>query len=206
MRLFPNTSSTDIEIEIFYANRSADPVYEALSYVCGPPEPVGILFVREEKLRLSKLRRAFHIKRKQHSEDLATLPITRNLSTALRHLQCWDDVRVLWYAICIHRQDLAERSAEVIKMGMIYKALHKPLFGLPRTENSGLAVQTLENIGKGLIILHERAHIKRKRGAWDNRFYEREEMWSMYKDSWMAIGELLRRRWFFRLWSSRRLD
>jgi hypothetical protein len=29
VRLFPNTSSTDIEIEIFYANRSANPVYEA---------------------------------------------------------------------------------------------------------------------------------------------------------------------------------
>jgi hypothetical protein len=161
------------------------------------------VFVREEKPRLSKLRRAFHRrrKRKQHSEDLATLSITRNLGIALRHLQCWDDVRVLWVrAICIHQQDLAERSAEIIKMGIIYKSAAQVLVWLgPRTENSGLAVQTLENIGKGLIILHERAHITRKPGAWVNRFYEREEMWSMYKDSWMAIGELLRRRWFFRL-------
>jgi hypothetical protein len=85
-------------------------------------------------------------------------------------------------------------------MGIIYKSAAQVLVWLgPRTENSGLAVQTLENIGKGLIILHERAHITRKPGAWVNRFYEREEMWSMYKDSWMAIGEFLRRRWFFRL-------
>jgi hypothetical protein len=86
VRLFPNTSSTDIDIEIFYANRSANPVYEALSYVCGFPEPVDVAFVREEKPRLSKPRRAFHRKRKQHSEDLATLPITRKLGIALRHL------------------------------------------------------------------------------------------------------------------------
>jgi hypothetical protein len=69
-------------------------------------------------------------------------------------------------AIYIHQQDLAVRSAEVIKMGMIYKRAAQVLVWLgPSTDNNGLAVQTLDNIGKSLIILPQKSLITKKRGA-----------------------------------------
>jgi hypothetical protein len=44
------------------------------------------------------------------------------LGEALRYLRKEDEARILWVdAVCINQQDLGERSAQVNKMGGIYR-------------------------------------------------------------------------------------
>jgi hypothetical protein len=58
------------------------------------------------------------------SEQVAPnrLSVTQNLETALRYLRTTDASRILWIdAICIDQGNIEERSAEVLRMGDIYK-------------------------------------------------------------------------------------
>jgi hypothetical protein len=53
-----------------------------------------------------------------------SVPVTKNLYSALRHLRLHDKVRVLWIdALCINQSDLAERSHQIPYMGSIFSVI-----------------------------------------------------------------------------------
>jgi hypothetical protein len=104
---------------------SANPKYEALSYVWGdeanklPAQVAG-----------------------------KTVAITVNLSIALHHLRLPTQSRTLWVdALCINQQDLDERSSQVQLMGEIFGAASCVLIWLGEAvESSKLAFETVYRI------------------------------------------------------------
>jgi hypothetical protein len=156
LRLLPGTSSADIEIEIFHVKASSNPVYEALSYVWGPPERCNNVLVCKGATSLSNLT---EIVDNLNLDTLQTdssppclLPITKNLSVALHHLKLSSEPRTMWIdAICINQDDLPERSREAIKMGLVYNNAKQVLVWLgPSSENSSLALETLYKLSEGI--------------------------------------------------------
>jgi hypothetical protein len=84
----------------------------------------------------------------------ATLPVTRNLSTALRYLRDPLKPRVLWIdAICINQDDFHERGHEVGHMDMIFRKARQVIawFG-PGDDKSALAISTLKSIGRDVEL------------------------------------------------------
>lgn len=50
-----------------------------------------------------------------------SMQVRRNLADTLRHLRLVDTHRVLWVdAVCINQRNMAERSRDVTRMGLIY--------------------------------------------------------------------------------------
>ena len=105
--------------------------YEALSYCCGDPEPTTTIVVDGFN---SKIRPA--------------------LAAALRYLRLPDSRRTLWVdAICIHQQDLDEKSKQVKLMGVTYSKAAKVIvwLGPPSDEEqSTLALQAIDSLGSQL--------------------------------------------------------
>lgn len=74
--------------------------YEALSYTWGDPNQQTHIIVNENRVA-----------------------ITITLDQALRGLRYAEKKRIVWVdALCINQHDLAERSAQVRQMGMIYRS------------------------------------------------------------------------------------
>ena len=153
LRLLPGDTSPNIGIEIFHARPDSNPEYEALSYVWGCPERINIISVHERVLDKPDHRpSSVKVKGPDKGENLATLAVTKNLIVALRHLRDPREPRILWIdAICINQEDLSERSVEVRNMGTIYSRARQVIVWLgAKSENSTLAIETLEIIGKGV--------------------------------------------------------
>lgn len=90
--LLPGPRTADIEIELYHANLSSDPDYEALSYVWGSPERIEPILVHHDG---------------DDTQEGHVLPITGNLAIALPFLRHPSEKRVLWIdAICINQDDL----------------------------------------------------------------------------------------------------
>lgn len=67
-----------------------------------------------------------------------SLPITANLSDALRYLREADQPRTIWAdAICINQSDLEERSSQVAFMGKIYSTVRLVVIWLGREIEGG---------------------------------------------------------------------
>ncbi|KAF8865991.1 hypothetical protein BDZ45DRAFT_611810, partial [Acephala macrosclerotiorum] len=128
VRLQPRSASDSISVEIFHAQLSSHPKYEALSYAWGHPDKTRVVYYPTDP------------------EGASTLGIAENLFIALQHLRYSLKSRVLWIdAICIDQNDPEERSAEVLRMGSIYKNACQVIVWLgPNSPNSGLALQTLK--------------------------------------------------------------
>jgi hypothetical protein len=158
-------------------------VYEALSYVWGPPE------------------RCDHVLVGKGVDPHHTLPITKNLSIALHHLKLPSEPRTLWIdAICINQDDLSERSREVGNMDSIYCNANQVLVWLgSSSQNSALALQTLCRLGEG-IDFNEKYYIVLKPGSWADQISYDPEALKSNAECWFAIRDLLCREWFSRLW------
>lgn len=106
--LHPGAFSDPIQVSVNHAPFSATqiPEYEALSYVWGSTADPVIVTVVETKTQ----------------SQVGILHIGQNLASALKHLRFDAKPRTIWCdALCINQQDLTERSAEVLKMGDIYR-------------------------------------------------------------------------------------
>ena len=90
--------SAEIECSLKHVSFKNTIPYEALSWVWGDPQP-----------------------RASISLDNGSLPITRSLEQALRHLRSATGTRTLWVdAICINQRNIAERNRQVVLMKNIY--------------------------------------------------------------------------------------
>jgi hypothetical protein len=103
------------------------PVYEALSYAWGDLNDTSLIEV-----------------------DGHSVPITRNLQSALKHLQLQDQERTLWVdALCINQTDLAERMHQVSLMGSIYGQASPVVVWLGEGwDGSEIAMEFLRRLGE----------------------------------------------------------
>jgi hypothetical protein len=179
-----------LNIAPFAANRY--PVYEALSYVWGDqshPERISLL---QEDLAGENI----------VGENVQSLAIGPSLASALHQFRHEHESRSLWCdSICINQDDLAERSAQVLLMGDLYREASRVVVWLGREEeNSSQAIEVMNysasqvefNKITGQIDLIPTADKAYR--SWDGRIPYTPEQW-------LAVQRLLERDWFNRLWT-----
>ncbi len=105
-------------------------------------------------------------------------------------------------ALCINQDDLAERSAEVLGMDLIYSNAVEVFVWLgPKSENSGLSIETLNRIGKDVHYSAKRRDFRyRTERSWAERLVDDTDALKSNSPGWIAIRDLLHRDWFIRLW------
>lgn len=166
-------------------NVERDQQYEALSYVWGDHTPQDVLLVTDAI----------------EAKPTCRLPITANLSSALRHLRHKHQIRSLWVdAICINQDNYPERNAQVLRIADIFRSAWRVIVWLGEaSHDSGLAMKTLQYLGEQLEISQER---------WNHVLpHAREPEWASkhvklpYGDAeWASLRSLFARLWFERLW------
>ena len=138
--------------------------HEALSYYWAPkiPSPPEIRILA------------------QH--EWTSLPITRNLESALRHLRYEKKERKLWVdALCIDQENEVEKSEQIPIMGRTYSQATNVCVWLgPESETSPLAFAQIRRI----LDLQ----------TFDRLVDEQDTR------DWAALSELMRRPWFSRRW------
>jgi hypothetical protein len=222
IRLLPGSFSDDIEIEIFHTRLRSNKKdeenepgkkrsksrkiwdsimhskkledalsYEALSYVWGSEDNPSFVSVRN--IKQSTQPRSWQ------------LPVTRNLGEALRYLRKEDEARILWVdAVCINQQDLGERSAQVSKMGDIYRnAAQVDVWLGTEAKDSDVAIDLVHSISSDLVTTDEK-----DRPVSDIQY----TVWPgtdtakllanpvRFKPGFKALRNLCQREWFTRLW------
>jgi len=203
LSLLPGPISAEIGIEIFHVKRSSKPEYEALSYVWGPSERTDTALVCGPAKPRSQFLGYLGLQQRHEDPDTFRIGITGSLAVALRNLRHPTKPKILWIdALCINQDDLAERSAEVLGMDLIYSNAVEVIVWLgPKSENSGLAIETLSRIGKDVHYSAKRRKFRyRTERSWAERLVDDAEALKSNAPSWIAIRDLLRRDWFTRLW------
>jgi Heterokaryon incompatibility protein (HET) len=101
--LLPAAFHDPLKCTLEVVDLNIEPQFEALSYAWGDPTDQIAIEVNGE-----------------------TMPVTRNLATALTYLRESSDPRSLWIdGICINQEDNAERSMQVARMRDIYSAAQR---------------------------------------------------------------------------------
>ncbi|KAL9597505.1 MAG: hypothetical protein Q9219_005087 [cf. Caloplaca sp. 3 TL-2023] len=138
----------------------ADVQFTALSYTWGDPSNPGFIFLN----------------------DCCSLPITRNLEAALRHLRLQTESVRLWVdAICINQADLDEKTLQVSMMRDIYvSALETWVWLGPASADSDEAMEMVQRF--------------------QHRDFFTDEIKLVKREAWEGIGNLMRRSWWTRIW------
>jgi hypothetical protein len=184
LTILPGVSQDEICVDLSDVRLDGDPKpkYEALSYVWGSTsDPVPVIVGRPTST----------------NED-ATVTVTQNLASALVHLRYQNMPRTLWIdAICVNQADISERSAQVAKMGDIYRGADRVVVWLgPEADDSIFALDLLEDVGSRILNFNFRTleFTTKESGAKpDDSLRDGErEAWALY--------HLLGRTYFRRLW------
>ena len=138
--------SADLCCSLSVKSLADEPCYDALSYAWGSIDGPGAIEV-----------------------DGITVPVTRNLEIALRHLRSVTADRQLWIdAICINQLDVEERNAQVSLMGSIYRTAERVLVWLGEADaTSDMAFDLMPKIDS----------------RWVNSAEEASSVWSFYFDA-----------------------
>ncbi|KAK0641412.1 heterokaryon incompatibility protein-domain-containing protein [Cercophora newfieldiana] len=166
----------------------AGPAYEALSYTWGSPADKAKDLVGVED-----------------GSGCITgyLQVRANLDSALRHLRLPDRSRLLWIdAICINQEDLEDRSQQVCRMGSIFSLAQRVVvwFG-PGSASSRLALSTLEDLGRKVVSTKEYYICPHPDEVPEMPCWSLTDMVPPYSEAtWHALGELMSRPWFQRMW------
>ncbi|KAM7215353.1 Heterokaryon incompatibility protein (HET) domain containing protein, partial [Rhypophila decipiens] len=177
------------------------PKYEALSYTwadCrdgGNSSPQFVYIQTCSRFR-SKGRRSYP------TSCLAKLSATSNLVAALRHLRA-DNRRTLplWIdAISINQASIPERNTQVRRMTDIFHLAHRVIVWLgPSTHDSRKALDTLSHLGQHFTTSWKYTYLRSPDAPGQLRWDDTTR--PPYDDStWAAIGDLVNRPWFKRVW------
>ncbi|KAH7310530.1 heterokaryon incompatibility protein-domain-containing protein [Stachybotrys elegans] len=199
----PNSSFTPLEqsTEAVKGTRGQGPTYEALSYIWGvendPLEVLIDLSSNDSKDNVAEIQVEVSTAPLQY----ASLSVRQNLEGSLRHLRSMDSERVVWIdAICINQADVVERNAQVSRIGDIFKKAERVIVWVgPSTDDSQVAIQTLDYIGKQVVSTTDR-RLAPAPDASEKTWYESSVQLPFDDKTWAAINSLLRRPWFERLW------
>ncbi|KAJ4305640.1 hypothetical protein N0V90_001171 [Kalmusia sp. IMI 367209] len=166
-----------------------EPKYEALSYTWGSAESPEQAFVETPEDGYAGTR------------DAVTLPIGRNLASALRHLRYTQTSRTMWVdAICINQGSIPERNVQVKRMADIYRLADRVVIWLGQHENdSDLAMNMLNHLGAQVVLL-ENDWRSRAPEATEPDWYRLGKPMPIAEHVWAAMNHLLKRRWFDRVW------
>lgn len=175
--------------------------YEALSYVWGPadnPETISVVSSSTTGARDDVSYSAF---------DAASLPVTRNLAVALRHLRWQESARTLWIdAICIDQRNMAERSEQVCKMAQIYSLATRVVVWLgPTSPDSDLAMRLVGHLGQMVHISRQASsskysYISTSKGQAEPHWADAYQPLPYEEAELCALENLFCRPWFERLW------
>ena len=165
-------------------NIDRPPSYHALSYVWGDTDRTKCVNIVP-------------------GEEQYIQRITDNLYTALKYLRSTEQVRTLWIdAICIHQENVEERSAQVARMADIYRSASKVIIWLgPAGDNSDIAMKTLSSISSRINVqwaTHAIEVIDTNEMSSDLVSFTKGM--DLDEETWKALVHLLNRAWFFRLW------
>lgn len=176
------------------------PKYNCLSYTWGYPQwdKFG------EKIDLA----AAAARTQSMTCDSQTLLITPNLESALARLEndmssidakTGEPVPMWIDSICIHQENKSERSSQVAKMDKIYRDAQKVVVWLgPENElYTSTAVAVLKRLS---LVQKEKRNADIPAGLKHAAIYSRLGIDPIKRDDWVALGELLMRTWFSRMW------
>ncbi|KAJ3527913.1 hypothetical protein NM208_g10467 [Fusarium decemcellulare] len=157
------------------------PRFEALSYTWGTEPPCGFIIVE--------------------GTTVTKFPVRENLLAVLQQLRYTDNSRTLWIdAICINQNDNDERRIQVGRMASIYRLCYRVVVWLgPEEDNSNLALQALNKIGLQIELFTDWSRTLSPDGT-EKSWFLPETVIPYDEETWSAIGRLLERPWFRRLW------
>jgi hypothetical protein len=94
------------------------------------------------------------------------LSITRNLAIALKHLLDTEEPRILWIdAICIYQEGFPKRSAQVYRMGSVYRRTRQVSIWLgPRSANSDIVMLAIKELSQDIRYVLEEQFVKATKG------------------------------------------
>ncbi|KAL7622493.1 hypothetical protein AAE478_008000 [Parahypoxylon ruwenzoriense] len=158
--------------------------YEALSYTWGLATHHDMAFI-------------YHPRRTAP----AILSLSQNLTVALRQLRYPDRPRTLWVdAICINQANGPEKARQLTRMPQIYGNADRVVVWLgPEEPDSRLAMDTLDFLGRQLEVTTDN-WIFCTPGAEYPYWCEASCVFPYDDKIWSAIGSLLNREWFSRVW------
>ena len=180
----------DRELYVAPPTLQHQPEFDALSYTWGnPKDPITARVVPQTP-----------------SKPDCAIEIGQNLARALRYLRYEDRPRNLWVdALCINQEDVDERNVEVKRMKDLYTIAPRTIIWLgEESENSSLALSTLHYFGNQIEVI--KIGPETNIGSGDSPGAAEPDWWHPntqlpYDEAiWSAIGDLLRRPWFERIW------
>ena len=127
--------------------------------------------------------------------------VTQGLDDALRYLRYTDRPRTMWIdALCINQRDIAERNAQVPRMGEIYTFASRVVAWLgPGSPSTKLALETLEYLGKQMLYTRTK-YILQTPEADDPALCFSPAPPSFNDSVWDALASLGAVYYFTRLW------
>ncbi|KAF2833421.1 hypothetical protein CC86DRAFT_9574 [Ophiobolus disseminans] len=130
-----------------------------------------------------------------------TLDVGPNLFEIIHHLRLPEDARTLWIdAICINQQDLVERSKQIKNMRDIYAYARRVIVWLgPSSEDSTLALRTLEHVGKQIEFTICDTFMPAP-DCTETQWWDYEERLPLASGALEAVLNLIQRPYFERLW------
>ncbi|KAG4440574.1 hypothetical protein IFR05_003941 [Cadophora sp. M221] len=168
------------------------PEYEALSYTWGSADYPKMIRVGDAPL------------------DRTALEITGNLAQALPYLRHASERRTLWIdAICVNQQNLQERSSQVKRMPDLYSKAKGVVVWLgPNEPDSAVAMNLLQEMGSKVLVnwnayTYTDVSDPEQTGgrAGDSQVpTDVEDRLTFIAAEISAIGRILNRQWFERLW------
>ncbi|KAF9870243.1 ankyrin and het domain protein [Colletotrichum karsti] len=157
--------------------------YEALSYAWGSQEDPETLTIIDASIPSEK----------------RSLCIGQNLASALRHLRNKTKPRTIWCdAVCINQKDLAERAAQVQRMGDIYRHADRVVVWLgPGDEDAYRSMQIMNQISSH-IDCHPFTITPRDEEG--RRYLYESTGLALSRSDWEGLHAFLSLPWFTRLW------
>lgn len=140
--------------------------------------------------------------------------VTANVHSALRHLRDQNYSRKLWIdALCIDQSDIDERSQQVRLMGDVFSEADRVVVWLGNeTADTHTALSSIQDLYKDIYSYGLESSILKyipwsknntdrvlKRSILNSDFEEATKP-NLHDLDWDAIGNLVRRDWFHRLW------
>ena len=216
MTLLPGEAGDEIHVTLrnVTLDPASPPSYEALSYSWGSAQDTLPIRVATEKIAKQAIHRSLDwSKSTLRSSDrdgfprdsfrgvpYSSLDVSRNLAVALQHLRYQHEPRLIWVgAICINQQNLYERSAQVERMGDIYRSARQTTVWLGSEEDdSCLAIETLYHLASKFTVDWSTLTIL---AIGENRDdVDQDDTLPVDTKQLSGIKRLLERPWFERLW------
>ena len=175
-----------LECTLHQVNLASEPIYEALSYTWGDNKRTKTIFI-----------------------DAEEFPVTENLYQALQMLcsQSSSSPQSFWIdAICIDQSNTPERNAQVDIMGKIYKsAQHVVIWLGTATESDALGFKSMFELytymqSEARLKMWSQHPVQERAAALESFCGTHGTQWSPNGDAWKALGSVLERPWFKRIW------